>query len=219
MHLIWGSDIISCWLLLQSESGALDNSHPPRTPCLWLRGDVPSLVSIWRCLGRFLRVLWEKGWVKIKAQHVVNGSAVAPFNYNRRIFWAVSDPTSIARTEDFSFVFVTFWPSSVWNSQEMRWSDVNYPRRLYATVKLDFIILTTRSGGSVPVNKQGAACYIVKGADLRPFVCFTCLSLCMMAQFTRHGWGEALRASIQRWNSTGMTHDQTRSQFPGIRVL
>lgn len=96
--------------------------------------------------GTFPQSALRKGLEKIKAQHVVNWPTVALFNYSWKIIWAVSDPTPIARREDFSFVFVTFWPSYVSNRQEMRWSDVNYPWRLYATVKLDFISLTTRPG-------------------------------------------------------------------------
>lgn len=46
---------------------------------------------------------------------------------------------------------------------------MNYPWRLYVAVKLYFISLTTRlageGGGRVPVNKKGAACNILKGAD------------------------------------------------------
>lgn len=48
---------------------------------------------------------------KIKAQHVENGPAAAFFNYNRKIILG-SDPTP-AQREDFSFVFVTFWPAYV----------------------------------------------------------------------------------------------------------
>lgn len=77
---------------------------------------------------------------------------------------------------------------------------VSTARRLYA-VKFDIISLTARSRGSVPVNKQGATCYIAPGADLRLFVLSTCLFLFF---FLRGGTiykaqaRRGARASIQR---------------------
>lgn len=146
-HCIWFVCVIchiGCFCKLSEEHWTLhilDGHHIGDS-----EEEVPHCWHPFSIFGTFPQSALRKGLEKIKAQHVVNGPAVALFNYSWKIIWAVSDPTPIARREDFSFVFVTFWPSYVSNRQEMRWSDVNYPWRLYATVKLDFISLTTRPG-------------------------------------------------------------------------
>lgn len=83
-------------------------------------------------------------------------------------------------------------------------------RRLYATVKFDIISLTARSRGSIPVNKQGATCYIATGADLRLFVLSTYLFFLVARWHDLQGAGKAGCARLDTTsNRAGMTHDRT----------